>query len=127
MTSDFTPLALSLHHELSPLQLHELCRSLLILTRSGPPWLKERWRSYLSHLCAIPIGSPVDLTSPQPSREQLTSILAHLLLITPIERRPSDQELKEWLDQWPDRPSTEAIREYCVRLESMYLAEQINL
>lgn len=98
MTSDFTPLMSLARRSLGTSELHRLCRDLLTLTDESPPWLRERWRSYLTHLCLAisePPNEPSSHIDPPPA-ELIIELLAHLLLITPLTRRPSERLITAW-------------------------------
>jgi len=95
MTSDFKPPLELIHRGFDQEGLAQTCELLLSHELCLPAWLSARWRSYLSHLCAIPrLAQPRAAQPPASPHEALSQLLALLWLITPREARPSAGQLQ---------------------------------
>jgi hypothetical protein len=99
----FLPQTSRLLGALSSTQLTTALLAALRLAPSDPPWLKARWRSYLSHvrlsLVSTPQTLPAVIELEGGELEVLVRLCELLCMITPCELQPSDAEVRAWLER----------------------------
>ena len=98
----FLPQTSRLLGALSSTQLTTALLAALRLAPSDPPWLKARWRSYLSHVRLSLVNAPQRLSAvielEGGELEVLVRLCELLCMITPCELQPSDDKVRVWLE-----------------------------